>query len=148
MNFYLVPEVAYRVYSYIGWVELSNDKYVPDYIWKRMCEDYCEDETFKIKFNAYWMMDNSVFSYRERLLLYINSVVRYKKNTIEGSDITKCNVPKILLNNKDFVRTWSSYNPHYMVTGSFSVWGDHVLLLVQIQSQSHGLTGHQIIHIL
>lgn len=82
INLYISANISDPIYDYMGWNELRKYDGVPERVWKRICEYFCEDCIFEANFKKYW--NNHIdIAYRERILLYLSSLIlRFDKTDI------------------------------------------------------------------
>lgn len=118
MNSYIVPTVTNNIYAYIGWGILKKDTTVPDSVWRYLCKDFCQNDEFNKKFLMYWN-GVEIFSYRTRLLHFINAMLQ----------TPECEIPKILWNNKDFVLLATQYQENTLLYMSDELNLDHDIMI-------------------
>lgn len=98
MDYYLCPTILYDIYSYMQWSDLRQYKDVPDYIWGKLCEYFCQDPEFKISFNCYG--GKSRIKRRIVLLHYLNVALHFYPP----------DVPAILNADRDFILLHLKHN--------------------------------------
>lgn len=111
-KYYLSSTCLETIYLYIGWYHLRNTKYVPDDIWKTMSDIFCEDVDFRNEFSKF-KHPNLAWSCKDWILCYINTLI----------SVLPQNLPRIMLNNRDFILLWLKHNSHVKMTGI----GDHLM---------------------
>lgn len=98
INQYLDANIIYNIYEYIGWYNLRMNNDVPDWIWKKVCDRFCQNISFKNKFDIFWETDKNLFSYRDQFIFFINSTMPYdNRDLFRSKDTLLCDRNCILL---------------------------------------------------
>lgn len=87
----------YSIYKYINWNLLRKYDGIPDSVWEKICEDFCQDIFFKEKYVTYWNCNGyeKIFTCKEKFLYFMNYLIADRDN--------RSNIPSILLKDKQFV---------------------------------------------
>lgn len=97
MDYLLGSSVLGEIYSYIDWYDLRYLENVPDIVWRKLHDVYCEDIQFREKLTNYWgeqyKIPYKILPYKVIMLNYIDFSCKY---------LMIKNVPKILSHNKEF----------------------------------------------
>lgn len=115
MNLYLPDSITDGINIYIGWDELRQLN-VPDRVWRKVCDSFCQNNRFRESFTAYWN-DPNVVNYisnaftsiklkevypsfinlltcKEKLLIFLNHLINDTEYSL---------VPPMLWRDKSFV---------------------------------------------
>lgn len=107
---YTNKSIEIQISLYIGWNELRNSNNISDNIWKRICEDYCQDPDFEQKFNAYWIPECRIgATYKELFLCFISAQIKILYKSFE-----KYMFANILLKSRDFGVLSSKHCPRIL----------------------------------
>lgn len=98
LHLYLNQSILTDIYSYMGWNDVRQYPYVPDFIWMQICNYYSTDDIFKDSFDCFRGSEPSImYNYREIFLYFINDMVK----TVREHPV---DIPPILLHDRDFIR--------------------------------------------
>lgn len=73
MDLLLNNNIMITVLSYISWNDLRKYENVPDTLWKRICDHFCEDSGFKYCFETYWKNKRQDTSANQKMSHHLRS---------------------------------------------------------------------------
>lgn len=110
MDTYCPISILRDTYSYMTWYELRNINNVPESIWQNICNRFCDDSGFRVKYIEYRDF-LKLKSSRKLFLLIVNHMMMEIKRGREKT------VPIILWKDKDFAMIAGLYSSEVLLYG-------------------------------